>query len=395
MIYRSNNAKHRNISLLLGLILLSAIAGCKGSGGDKNSSDNNGGTGIAGARSTFALGDTSDSSGNADVSFSVPAGTSKFSITVTSDTAIVITSVSNQNGSDYITPGGVDVSSAREIVPNVHSVNVPSRIADGTLDSSITYNISVKVGDSADGVTLVPRGGIPVTFTVDTTNDTDFSGGVLQVNIFRVGTAAQDPSLEGVIQAAISEMKRIYGNAGLQVNSNIIDVSGPAVLPDPGSGGSFYLSASSLAQSPGVNIFIGSDIENFHGTALGIAANIPGSPIPTVRSAVAVSLIAGAGRDGSYSDEETRLLGETFAHEAGHYIGLFHPVDISGLTVIFTDPLSDTPTCSFRASCESNGSLNSNLMFPNPVIGNDGALIHQDNLTDEQRGVMQRYSAVS
>jgi hypothetical protein len=116
--------------------------------------------------------------------------------------------------------------------------------------------------------------------------------------------------------------------------------------------------------------------------------------MPSRKSAVAVSIFAAAGSNGRFSTDDIRLLGETIAHESGHQMGLFHPVDFSGSIVVGSDPLDDTEECSFFTECVNSQSLISNLMFPNPISDTSGSFIPQNRLTEQQRGVLNRYLAV-
>jgi hypothetical protein len=72
------------------------------------------------------------------------------------------------------------------------------------------------------------------------------------------------------------------------------------------------------------------------------------------------------------------------AHEAGHYLGLFHPIELSNGQVVSVDPLTDTDECSTEVACVANPSLFNNLMYPN---GDNGAG-EAGLLTPQQRGVL-------
>ena len=124
----------------------------------------------------------------------------------------------------------------------------------------------------------------------------------------------------------------------------------------------------------------GSKIRSF------VSSSIPGPAIVTVRSAVAISLLEHQGGDGVFSAEETTVLGETFAHEAGHYLGLFHPVEVDDANAgTFTDedPVLDTAVCTTVTDCVAAG-VAENTMFPIPVGGG----IAQQTLTTGQAGVL-------
>ena len=83
------------------------------------------------------------------------------------------------------------------------------------------------------------------------------------------------------------------------------------------------------------------------------------------------------------------MLGESIAHEVGHYLGLLHPV---AQDFGHWDSLSDTSACTSQAECEAE--MSGNLMFPYPVCDDEGTCVPQIGLTDDQARVIQRYVGV-
>lgn len=115
----------------------------------------------------------------------------------------------------------------------------------------------------------------------------------------------------------------------------------------------------------GLNIFLVDEIRGGRDgyTILGVAGGIPGPAgvLGTPHSGVAVTL-AGYKRS---ADRVSR----TLAHEAGHYLGLFHTTEAEG--TLF-DPLDDTPRCNRDRDADGSGLLDyteclgagaENLMF--------------------------------
>ena len=72
------------------------------------------------------------------------------------------------------------------------------------------------------------------------------------------------------------------------------------------------------------------------------------------------------------------------AHETGHFLGLFHPVETD---YDLFDAIDDTSECSLRTECEDL--LGSNLMFPYPVC-TFASCVTQDQLTSGQSDVLQQ-----
>ena len=104
-----------------------------------------------------------------------------------------------------------------------------------------------------------------------------------------------------------------------------------------------------------------------------------------------MSWVAHAGSNGTFSESEILLMGETMAHEMGHYIGLFHPVEDGW---VYFDALEDTVTCNSWEQCDNR--LGDNLMYPYPVCTGFSfdSCGRQDVLTAEQAGVQNRYLGV-
>lgn len=381
----------KKISWVLLFVLVGLLVAC--GGGDDDEENGNPGDG-GGSQDAFALSATSDGSGLARVLFQVPDGTDAFTVTAEAPGLALVFNSASTSSRNFLNPSGLTLTTATSVFPDVQTITIPSRAEDGTLTDGDTYEASVFVGTSSNFINLSPVANQSVTFTVNFKDDGNLSSGVLTLNVFFVGSIAQRDDIRDIINRGLAEATNIFAGAGVAVNLNRFDLSGPSVVPDPGFADPFYLSASAIAPSPGVNVFVATDISGVGG-ALGIAGGIPGPPFPTTRSGVAISLVVSAGGDGTFSDAEVRLLGETIAHESTHFTGLFHPVDFRGSAVIDQDPLPDTPTCSNRSNCEANDSLARNLMFANPVVASDGTLIPQNQLTTGQRNVQNRYIAIN
>ena len=170
----------------------------------------------------------------------------------------------------------------------------------------------------------------------------------LNMNLFFVGvpplsatTAAADPGF----QAILSKVRTIYSQIGVTLGDlAYIDITGPdaATFTDVTESqlpSLFQLSANPKALDKAVNIFF---VHSIAGSALsgyiilGESGGIPGTPVPgATSSGVAVTMADFPnGLDG---------IGETLAHETGHWLGLFHTTEAGGTAF---DPLPDTPECS-------------------------------------------------
>ena len=343
------------------------------------------------------LSTSTDSSGRASISFSVPSGVTKFSVSVFAPDSgyVKFAEAVTGDGANLLNPNSVSLSLGGSLAHYVNEISVPSRDADPAVSPyPATYLMTAEASANASAT---PLPGKNLTFAINGKADSDLTIGSLRVNLFYVGTLGASQSTKDTVRLAAERFKDIYsGQAGIVLDIVEKNIDGNPLLPDPYVGDAFYRSASWGVTMPAVNIFIGGDIDGGSSgvTTYGVSAGIPGPPVPSERSAVAISYYAGGGPTGTYSTEAIRMLGETMAHETGHYLGLFHPVTIFGDDVSAFDPLSDTAECSSRSNCLANSSLTTNLMFPSPVSDGSGGYVLQGGITPQQRAVINRYIAV-
>ena len=83
-------------------------------------------------------------------------------------------------------------------------------------------------------------------------------------------------------------------------------------------------------------------------------------------------------------------MAETMAHEVGHYLGLFHPVEFDLNTGLFVegDVHGDTGTCTTFAQCSANGT-DQLLMFPTALPS-----VTQQTISGEQSASMHRWVGI-
>lgn len=366
--------------IILPLALL--LSACSGGGSD-SSSESPQPPSESPESSVFDV-ETNDS-GIAELDFRLNEGTNKFTITATTEDLqqIQLLNLSDGRGENYLNPGGEFLTLSQLQSTGVAIATAPSRRIDPALDSSQGFFAR----------TLIPGVGAGniVRFTVSSKSDSDLNSGSLSVRILKVNSIANDPENAGSIEAAIQRFRDIYqSGAGVSLRLSENSIEGPNILPCPFEGANFYLENSTGTSS--INLYLGSDVSDANTEILGIAGGIPGAPIATRRSAVVVSLVLAAGPNGVFEEEEIRILGETMAHESGHFLGLFHPVELESPDQV--DPLPDTPGCSATTECFSIPELAMNLMFPAPVADGSGGFLPQNQLSNEQRGVINRHALV-
>jgi hypothetical protein len=243
-----------------------------------------------------------------------------------------------------------------------------------------------------------PNVGMDVTVLL--ARDADLSTGTLPVEIVYSADLERDADLRAGVEAATALWRdQIYGPAGLDVTFTERDWDGPARLASPGYGDA-DLYRDAVADKPlrAVTLLVVRQVDDVT-HVLGVAGGIPGPLVPTDRSVVTVSAVEAAGTDLKFSDAEVRLFAETMAHEVGHFLGLFHPVELAtdgGDRAARWDALADTPECA-DLSGDCVDALGTNLMYPTPVCAPGGSgctLLRQETITADQRAVQQRYVTV-
>lgn len=223
------------------------------------------------------------------------------------------------------------------------------------------------------------------------------------------------------LQTAVDRMKAIYAQDTVKVdleftatvlnNSEYLTI---AELSDDtatvtSSLSKLYKNTGSSQDANSLNIYITKD-ESQVGGVLGISSGIPGLPgITGTKKAGMIVFLEAHRSSGSVGDvlsnADQIFLGDTIAHEAGHFLGLYHLVERSGLNSADTsslrynqDTLIDTPTCSSSRDVNTNGVVDideclgtwftnsgaNNLMF----WAGDG-VTYQSQLTGEQGWIIR------
>ena len=231
-------------------------------------------------------------------------------------------------------------------------------------DTMVDVSVLVKKGDG-----MVKPSTLPVTFWF--ANLTFPMGAALNKD-----TAKTDPKF----QQALGVFKMVYGNAQISVDLGAItyrdmkEVVGDAkatswaVIPKEENLAAMYAEMNQYATAPGLHVYF-IDQYTFMGGdgTLGISGGIPGPSAfeGVAHSGVSCGVAALYGAAGGGLDPADDF-GATIAHEGGHYLGLFHTTEQSGMSY---DPISDTPECTGvdgmgQHAPESCGGMgNDNFMF--------------------------------
>ena len=234
------------------------------------------------------------------------------------------------------------------------------------------------------------------------------TAGKIKLNLYFVGlttlnatTAKTDPNFKTIFDS----VKSTWLKAGVSVEDadvKYIDITGADAaqfkdLKDSDLGLLMTKTAgtdanAAAAQDNALNVFFvhtisGGSLEGY--IILGESAGIPGVPIRgTTGSGMAVTA---ADFPGGLQD-----IADTWAHEGGHWLGLFHPTESAGTSF---DPLPDTPECA-QGTRDTNGDK---IMQPsecggfgadNEMFWTSVAAIPHSNLTPNQSFVLLRNPAV-
>jgi len=226
----------------------------------------------------------------------------------------------------------------------------------------------------------------PVEVTVATKADDDFDSAVVSVQIVWADGIDSDPDSVAAVEAAVARWKEVWGAQGLTLDETYVSSTlDPRLEFVAESFGDDEVEQVARDKAPGaLQLVVGEQIFN-SGSTYGIAAGIPGTIEASGMSWTVISLVVHAGPDGVFDEPETNLMGETMAHEVGHYAGLYHPVE-DGFEN--WDSLDDTVECTRARECEDE--LGTNLMFPYSICDANGCVVTED-LTPAQGGVMNRY----
>ena len=202
------------------------------------------------------------------------------------------------------------------------------------------------------------------------------------------------------ISAALTVMSNIYSTNGITLTiKDTITISESQYSTISSS---FSNSTTSALISQGstdtVNLFFVEDQLSGESAAYGISAGIPG-PMGIASSWNGVLNFLTAHATGTTLNSQ--LLGETAAHEMGHWLGLYHTSEPTGISF---DPLSDTVECPISRDNDSDGKVYpeecdgygaDNVMFWTAwSTSSQAAGKKQETLSSEQKHVL-KYSPIA
>jgi hypothetical protein len=328
---------------------------------------------------------TSDAAGVLAVEVDVTDGVDSFLITAVTDWYASLETLYDPDGNvvlyweDWYWES-YSLTNAFFVEAGDSELNYPIRTEDGPLLAG-TWIAEFAITDTDSNYV----GEYPAEVTVQTKDDSDFDNGIVRARIVYADGVSDDDVATTGTEDGVERWKEIWAAKGLELQVDYASGSIDPDLPWPDGLSDDIADESAEFWDSDVTVLIGEELDGSQ-DYYGVSGGIPGTLIAGPRSAVLLSWLANAGGDGEFSDEDIRLYGETLAHEVGHYMGLYHPVE-DGWE--YWDALSDTVECDNTQDCE--GQLGDNLMFPYPVC-TINECVAADQISVDQAGASHRYT---
>jgi len=268
---------------------------------------------------------------------------------------------------------------------NEMQLNWPVR-ADDTQLSAGTWSISVAAIDR-DGYYQLNS---VIDVITQVKQDGTFSDGIVNARIVYVDGLDTDTNVTQATEDAVEIWRDIWAAYGLGLSVDYdTNIYVSADLPAMTEGSADIDAISEDGTDADITVVIG-DTVGGAANIYGESGGIPGTLVDGEHSAVAISWITNAGGDGTFSSDDIQVYGETLAHEVGHYMGLFHPVDYDNSYDPYAwDALNDTDECTRQSDCDD--ALGENNMYPFPVCPDFNSCLPQQTLSAGQSGVLHRH----
>jgi hypothetical protein len=370
-------------------IALAACTGPAGQGGPDGVTDSGGpGPGPGGKPDTRLdrdhWSDRTNGSGRLKIELDVPEDVVSFQITGDSDLFVSFDTIVDPKGKtvfDYQDWATSSESLTLAFVPQrrTTALDWPVRGKDGPLKPGV-WEIWLATTNSS--YYYIPN--IDVDLVTELKYDADPTSGDVNVQIVFADGVDRNQEVVDAVEEATERWAEVWAKAGLTLHHTYTTSDLDPEFSFVYSGSDDVTRVAKEKSNGDLQLIVGEVIAN-DDYIFGLSAGIPGTVEATPNSFVLLSWLAHAGRDGEFDNDEIRLMGETMAHECGHYTGLFHPVEFG---YDAWDALEDTEQCTRLSDCIDQ--LGSNLMFPAPIC-DFTSCDPQGAVTDEQAEVMNQY----
>lgn len=228
-------------------------------------------------------------------------------------------------------------------------------------------------------------GQVPVRMDVQQKADADLSRGVVRVSLRYARGVREAEGVEAAVEGALIRWEQLWDEIGISLEVEVGEADIDAALPYPFVGDPAYQAVTAESDDDQLVVIIGEEILT-RPDLFGHVGTVPNSLRDTPRAAIGVAWLLSAGPDAKFNAIEVRLLGETLAHEAAHFTGVFHPVEADFSS---WDALDDTPECTNRNACEQV--YKEAVMFPYPLC-REGVCVPAGRFSADQARVMQQYA---
>jgi hypothetical protein len=260
----------------------------------------------------------------------------------------------------------------------VSAINWPVREEDGPLQDGV-WEVVLATTDNGE---YLPNIGIEA--AVHRVVDDNPAVGKVKVRIVYADGIDADEHVVGSVETAVERWREIWAAKGLTLVERYDTSALRDDLPFAYSGGTDVQREAAAGGDDELMLVIGELFPDGVET-LGVSGGLPGSLEATGFKFVCVSWLAHAGQNALFDDDERNIMGETMAHEIGHFMGLFHPVEGSFDS---WDALQDTPRCTAESACGT--ALGANNMYPYPLC-DFRTCQPQGDVSQDQKGVLQRH----
>ncbi len=255
-------------------------------------------------------------------------------------------------------PGGQKVTPTKLTYPNGTTLDILKDYDFLAINPEILGSLAPILFPASDSTAFKNAFG-PGDYTLSvTTTATDLCyyvipktspGTTLAVNLYFVGTSvnASAAKTNANVKQVVDIVKRIYSSMGITASvSNYFDASAEvtsqySIIRDFNDVYNLVASSQSpgttAAESLSVNVFLIQDFNISEAPGLlGVSTGIPG--MAGLHGNSGAGLVFSSASLGS----DNTQLGQTMAHEIGHFLGLRHTTEHYGSA---HDPISDTPEC--------------------------------------------------